>query len=152
MAAGDIVWFDQALLDLGEKLHDLSTDTFKLGLITAVVTPATTTTDPRWGAGGSTNLSTNAVATATAWTGPVTLASVTWTIATGTPTFDAADPSTIAQDASGFTDARWGVFFNDSDAGKRALAYLDLGSARSIVTGPLSITFNASGILTLNQA
>jgi len=27
-----------------------------------------------------------------------------------------------------------------------------LGSARSIVTGPLTITWNASGILTLNQA
>lgn len=152
MATGDITWFDQALLDLGEKLHDLSSDTYKLGLVTAVVTPATNTSDPRWGAGGGTNLATNKVAEATGWTGPVTLASVTWTIVSGTPTFDAADPATIAQDASGFTDARWGIIYNDTDAGKRALAFLDLGSARSLVTGPLSITFNASGVLTLNQA
>lgn len=152
MAVGDVVWFDQALLDLGEKIHDLSTDVFKLGLATSVVTPTGATSDPRWGAGGGTNLSTNAVATGTAWTGPVTLASVTWTIVSGTPTFDAADPAQIAQDAGGFTDARWGYVYNDTAAGKQALCYIDLGSDRSIVTGPLTITFNASGVLTLNQA
>lgn len=152
MATGDVTWFDQALLDLGEKVHDLSSDTLKLGLVTSVVTPATTTSNPAWGAGGSTNLSTNAVATATAWTGPVTLASVTWTIVAGTPTLDAADPSQIAQDASGFTNARWGIIYNDTDASKRALLFIDLGSDRSIVSGPLSITFNASGIATINQA
>lgn len=152
MAAGDIVWFDQALLDLGKEVHQLATDTLKLGLITAAVTPATSTSNPCWGAGGSTNLSTNAVGTATAWTGPVTLGSVTWTIVSGTPTLDATDPTTIAQDASGFTDARWGIIYNDTATNKNAIAYIDLGSTRSIVTGPLSITFNASGILTLNQA
>lgn len=152
MATGDITWFDQALLDLGEKIHDLSTDTLKLGLVTSVVTPAADTADPRWGAGGGTNLSTNAVATGTAWTGPVTLASVTWTIVAGTPTLDAADPAQIAQDAGGFTNARWGIIYNDTAAGKQALAFVDLGSDRSIVSGPLTITFNASGVLTLNQA
>lgn len=152
MAAGDIVWFDQALLDLGKEVHQLATDTLKLGLIDAGVTPAATTADPCWGAGGTTNLSSNAVATGTAWTGPVTLASVAWTLVGGTPTLDATDPTTIAQDAGGFTDARWGIIYNDTATNKNAIAYLDLGSARSIVTGPLTITFNASGILTLNQA
>lgn len=152
MAQGDVVWFDQALLDLGEKVHDLSSDTFKYALATSVVTPTTSTSDPRWGAGGGTNLSTNAVATGTAWTGPVALTGVTWTIATGTPTFDAADPTAIAQDAAGFTNARWLYIYNDTAAGKQALCYMDLGADRSIVSGPLTITFNASGVLTLNQA
>lgn len=151
MATGDVTWFDQALLDLGKKIHDLSTDVLKLGLVTSTVTPSATTADPRWGAGGGTNLSTNAVATGTAWTGPVTLASVAWTIVAGTPTLDAADPAQIAQDGSGFTNARWGIIYNDTSAGKQALCFIDLGSDRSIVTGPLSITFNASGVLTLNQ-
>ena len=44
MAVGDIVWFDQALLDLGKKVHDLSSDTIKLGLITSAVTPAASLT------------------------------------------------------------------------------------------------------------
>jgi len=151
MATGDVTWFDQALLDLGKKIHDLSTDVLKLGLVTSTVTPSATTADPRWGAGGGTNLSTNAVATGTAWTGPVTLASVAWTIVAGTPTLDAADPAQIAQDGAGFTNARWGIIYNDTAAGKQALCFIDLGSDRSIVTGPLSITFNASGVLTLNQ-
>lgn len=152
MAVGDIVWFDQALLDLGEKIHDLSSDTFNYALATSVVTPTGATSDPRWGAGGGTDLSTNAVATGTAWTGPVALGSVTWTIVGGTPTFDAADPTQIAQDAGGFTNARWLYIYNATAAGKQALCYMDLGSDRSIVTGPLTITFNASGVLTLNQS
>lgn len=151
MATGDITWFDQALLDLGKKVHDLSADTIKLGLVTSTVTPSATTADPRWGAGGGTNLATNAVATGTAWTGPVTLAGGSWTIVGGTPTYDATDPTQIAQDGSGFTNARWGIIYNDTAAGKQALCFIDLGSDRSIVTGPLSITFNASGVLTLNQ-
>lgn len=151
MATGDVTWFDQALLDLGKKIHDLSTDVLKLGLVTSTVTPSATTADPRWGAGGGTNLSTNAVATGTAWTGPVTLASVAWTIVAGTPTLSAAYPAQIAQDGAGFTNARWGIIYNDTAAGKQALCFIDLGSDRSIVTGPLSITFNASGVLTLNQ-
>jgi hypothetical protein len=152
MATGDVVWFDQALLDLGKGVHQLHAHTIKLGLITAAVTPSAAMADPRWGSGGSTNLSSSAVGTGTAWTGPVTLASVSWTIVSGTPTFDAADPATIAQDAAGFTDARWAIIFNDTAAGKQAIGYADLGSARSIVTGPLALTFNAGGILTLNQA
>lgn len=154
MATGDIKWFAQALLDLGEKLHDLSSDTFKLGIITSAVTPALSTGDPRWGAGGTTNLSSNQVATGgTSYTGPQTLASVTWTLVSNVPTFRATDIS-LAQDASGFTDGRWGIIYNDTDAGKRCLAFVDLGSARSLVTGSLTINFGGAGtdVLTLTQS
>lgn len=152
MAVGGMTWFDQALIDIGKGIHDLSSNTLKFGFITDAVTPSATTADPRWGAGGTTNLSTNAVATGTAWTGPVALSGVSWSIVANVPTLDATDPTQIAQDASGFTDARWLIIYNDTAAGKQALAFLDLGSARSIVTGPLTITFNAGGVLTLDQA
>lgn len=60
MASGDIVWFDQALLNLGEKVFDLSSDTLKLGIVKSAansgIDPAASTSDPCWGAGGSTNL------------------------------------------------------------------------------------------------
>lgn len=153
MATGDITWFDQALLDLGEKLHDLSSDTLQLGIITSAATPAANTSDPRWGAGGGTNFSSNQVATGgTSYTGPVALTSVTWTIVSGTPTLRAANVS-LAQDASGFTNGRWGIIFNNTDAGKRAIAFVDLGSDRSLVAASLLFDWNgASGdILTLNQ-
>lgn len=154
MAQGDIKWFAQALLDLGEKLHDLSSDTFKLGIITSAVTPSLSTSDPRWGAGGSTNLSSNQVATGgTSYTGPLTLASVTWTLVSNVPTFRATDP-TMAQDASGFTNGRWGIIYNDTDAGKRAIGFIDLGFDRSLVTGSLTINFGGAGtdVLTLTQS
>lgn len=161
MAAGDIVWFDQSLLDLGLKLHNLETDTLRVGLVTSGVTPAATTSDPRWGTGGGTNLSTNQVATGgTSYTGPRLLeissggaGTQTWTIVSSVPTLR-ADPIVLAQDASGFTNARWGIIYNDTDAGKRALAYLDLGSDRSLVTGSLTLDWNGASndILTLDQA
>ena len=55
MATGDVTYFDQWCVDVQEKKHDHETDTFKVGLITSAVTPAATTTDPRWGAGGTIN-------------------------------------------------------------------------------------------------
>ena len=40
MASGDITFFHQFKVDLGNKIHDLDTDTWKVGLITSAVTPA----------------------------------------------------------------------------------------------------------------
>jgi hypothetical protein len=150
MATGDVTWFDQALVDISKKLINLSADTIKLGLITTSTTPAATTAVPCWGAGGTTNMSTNAVATGTSYTGPITLGTVSCTLSGGKMVFDAADVS-VSQDASGFTNARWGIIYSDTATNKNCIAFVDLGSDRSIVSGPLSITWNASGILTIDQ-
>lgn len=154
MAAGDIHWFNQALLDAGNKIFNLSSDVLKVGLITSAATPANSTAAPHWGGTGTTNFATNQVATGgTSYTGPKTLASVTWTLVSGVATLRATDIS-LAQDASGFTNARWGIIYDDTDANKRALGYIDLGSDRSIVTGPLTIDFGGAGtdILTLTAS
>ncbi len=154
MALGDVVWFDQALANVAAKKLNLATsgDTVKLGIITDAVTPVATTADPRWGSGGSTDLSSSQVATGgTKYTGPITLASVTGGLSGGKFVLDAADV-TIDQDSSGFTNGRWGILFDDTSAGKEAIAFVDLGAARSIVSGPLEIKWNAGGILTLDQA
>lgn len=158
MAQGDIYWFDQALLDIGKKLHDLSADTLKLGIVKSAansgIDPAVTTSDPRWGSGGSTNLSSSQVATGgTSYTGPQTLASATWTLVSGVATLR-ANVVTLNQDASGFTNGRWGIIYNDTDSGKRALAFVDLGSDRSLAAGSLTIDWNGAtnDILTLDQA
>jgi hypothetical protein len=157
MAAGDIVWFDQAMLDLGKEVHDLTNDTLKLGIVksaaNAGIDPVASTADPRWGAGGSTNLSSSEVATGgSSYTGPQTLTTKTWTLVSGKGTLR-ADVVSLAQDASGFTNGRWGILYNDTAAGKQALAYVDLGSDRSLVTGPLTIDWNGAtnDILTLDS-
>lgn len=151
MAAGDVVFFDQYLVDVQEALHDQETGTFKLGLITNAVTPSATTADPRWGAGGSTNFSSNQVTPGGnyATAGP-TIANPVVSLSGGAGVFDGDDVS-IAQDASNPTDARWGIIYNTA-TGNRALGFVDLGAVIDLTAGPFSVAWNASGISSMNQA
>ena len=151
MAAGDFKWFAQGLHDLGNKLHDLDSDDWRMGLVTSVTTPAVNTSAPHFGGTGTTNFATNQVATGTAYTGPVVLTAEAWTLNATGASMDFADV-VVAQDASGFTNARWGIVYNNTDANKRAIGYVDLGSDRSIVGGSLTLQINASGALGLSQA
>ena len=152
MAAGDFKWFAQGLHDLGNKIHDLDADDFRMGIITAATTPAVNTAAPHWAGTGTTNMSTNqVVTTGTSYTAPLVLTAEAWALTATGAAMDVAD-ITLAQDASGFTNGRWGVVYNNTDANKRAIGYLDLGSDRSLVAGSVTITMNASGILSLAQA
>lgn len=40
MATGDIKWFAQGLLDLGNKIHNLSSDVLNLGIVTTTAVPS----------------------------------------------------------------------------------------------------------------
>lgn len=154
MANGDIKWFSGGLLALGTKVHNLASDTLKVGFITSAATPAISDTDPRWGAGGSVNFSSSQVTPGGNYaTGGPTLASVTFTNVSNVPTLRATDIS-IAQHASNPTNARWGILYNDTDASKRALAFLDFGSARDLTAGAFTFNFGGAGtdILTLTQS
>lgn len=153
MAAGDIVFFDQALVDLLEGVHNLETDTIKVGHITAISPiPAATTSDPRWGAGGTTNYSSSEVTPGGNYSaGGPSAANPTVTLSGGAAVFDADDIS-ITQHASNPATARWGIIYNDTAAGKNALGYLDLGAVIDMTAGDYSITWNASGIASLDQA
>jgi hypothetical protein len=155
MAKGDIKWFSGALLAIGKKVHDLSADTFKLGLVTSTATPAIADADPRWAAGGSVNFATNQVTPGGNYaTGGPSLASVSWTSVSNVPTFRATD-LTINQHASNPTNARWAIIYNDTDASKRALAFVDLGAATDLTLGNFTIDWQAGAgtdILTLTQS
>lgn len=152
MAAGDIFFFDQWLVDVQEGLHDMETDTIKVGLITSATTPAVTTSDPRWGAGGTTNLSTNEVTAGGNYaSGGPTAANNSVTLSSGAGVFD-ADDITITSNGSNPTNARWGIIYNDTDAGKRCLGYLDLGADIDLSAGDFTIQWNASGISSMDQA
>jgi hypothetical protein len=152
MATGTIKWFAQALLDLGNKIHDMDGDTLKLGIVNTTTTPAISTAAPHWGGTGTTNFATNQVATGTGYTGPITLANPSWTIVSNVPTFR-ADVVTIPQDASGFTNGAWGIIYNNTDANKRALAYVEIsaGGTAGIQAGNLVIDWSGANndILTL---
>lgn len=148
MAAGDVVVVDQFLADIGLKIHNLNTDTVNLGLITSSTTPTASTSDPRWGAGGGTNWSTNQVTAGGNYSsGGPDIVNV-YSQTSGTATFDATDVS-ITQNASNPTNARWGIGYNTTASGKQVIFYLDLGTAIDLSAGDFSVTWNASGIFTI---
>jgi hypothetical protein len=86
-----------------------------------------------------------AVATATAWTGPVTLANITCGLNGSVDlAFDADDPSVIALDGSGFADGRSLVVYEDTN--KYIIAHHIEGATFGNVSGSITITINAAGI------
>lgn len=153
MAQGDVTVFNKFLENMGAASLNLNTDTFKLGLIDSVQTPLATATDPRWGAGGSQNYLTNECTPGGNYvTGGESLSAVitdNWSESAGTVKFDGDDVS-ILQHASNPANARWGIIFDNTAAGKEAVAFLDLGSVTDLTAGDFTVTWNASGIFDIS--
>jgi hypothetical protein len=155
MARGDIKWFAQGLHDLGNKLHDLDSDDWRMGIATNATVPGIDTAAPHWGGTGTTNFATNQVPTGTAYTGPIVLATEQWTLIAGGPRFRVSVEQSIAQDAGGgFTTGYWGIIYNNTDANKRAIGYVDLGGPVGNVAGPIDFAWNGANndVLSLTQS
>lgn len=152
MAQGDLVYFDQYNADVKKAVHDEDSDTFKYAFITDSVTPTAGMSDPRWGAGGGTNLSTTEVTPGGNYSaGGITLANPTVTLSSSSGVSDADDVS-LAQDGSNPTDARWVIVYNDTSAGKECLAFIDLGSVRDLSDGPHNMIWNVLGLSSIAKA
>lgn len=82
--------------------------------------------------------------------GGITIDGQTVSEVTGTVTFD-ADDEVIAQNAGGFTTARYAVLIKDTGnaATSPIIASSDLGGNKGNVDGDLTFSWNASGILTI---
>jgi len=148
MALGDFTIFQQARLDLGLALHDLLNNTLKVALIKGASSggfdPSTTTANPCWGTGGATNLATHQVATGSVYaSGGLTLTGKTWTTVSGAATLRAS-VAAWSVDASGFTNARWAILYNDTQAAKKAIGYIDLGTVRGINSEGISLNWYGS--------
>jgi hypothetical protein len=156
MATGTMKWFAQGLMDLGNKIHDLDGDDWRLGIVTTATVPAVNTAAPHWGGTGTTNFATNQVGTGgTSYTGPLVLTSEAWTLTATGAVMDWADTvMQLAQDASGFTNGAYGIVYNNTDANKRAIGYIEISAAgtASLVSGAVNINLSASGALSLAQA
>lgn len=143
MARGDLTVFEEFSLQIGDGEHDFQTDVLKLGIVDATITPTGSDATPTW-----TDYSANEVGTGGGYiAGGLTLASVTYTEAGGVATLDAADVS-IVQNASGFADGYWAIIYNDTNGTDMAIAFVELGGPVSEVAGPITISWNASGITT----
>ena len=71
------------------------------------------------------------------------------TEAAGTMKFDSSTNPTWAQDGSNDVDAWWGLVYNDTDAGDRAIGFVELGGPVDMSAGSLTITWNAAGLFTI---
>lgn len=147
MARGDVVVFEEAMA----KMLDgdwASTDHFYCAICDNTTTPAASMATPVLG--DFTQVG-NSGTYVTGGTDLGTLADLV-TEADGVVTFDSATNPTWAQDASNDNDAYWGIIYNYTDAGKDALAYVDLGGPVDMTAGDLTITWNGSGIFTITKA
>ena len=116
-----------------------------MGIVTSATVPSLTTAAPHWGGTGTTNFAATQVGTGGGYTGPITLTGVTWTVVAGVPTLRANDV-VIPQNASGFANGAWGVIYNDTDANKRAIAFVELSAAGtlSIVSGSQTVDWQGA--------
>lgn len=155
MAQGTFTLFNEFSKSIGDGRLDLDTHTLKFALISTTTTA--TAAVPCWGSGGSTNLSTNEVSGGTSYVaGGKSLSSVTWTQSGGVATLDASDLSGAnkwAQDVAGPTNIKTGILYSDSATNKDCIGFMDMTAdggttAISLQAGDISVTWNASGILT----
>ena len=150
MARGDFTVFEEFALQLGQEHHNLASDVLKLALITNVVTPTAADATPAWAVGSGVDYDANEVTDAGGYTATgITLTGVTFTEAAGVATLDDTVNISLAQNVLGFTNAYWGILYNNSAAGKQAIGFLDLAGPVSEQAGPVNINWNASGILTI---
>jgi hypothetical protein len=144
MATGDVTIFEEVAEMIGEETFNFESDTLKLGLIDNSTPPTAADATPRWA-----DYSGNEVSTAGGYTANgETLASVTYTEADGVATLD-ADNVSLSQDGSGFTDAYWGIIYDDTATNDEAIGFVELGGPVSEQAGPVAINWNASGIMTV---
>jgi hypothetical protein len=125
--------------DLALDLDDTTADRFKVMLVTSSYTPDFGTHDFKADV-------TNEVVGTGYTAGGESLTSVTLTQSGGTITFDADDVTW----ASSTITARGAVIYDDSLASDPLIAYIDFGADKSSSAGDFVLSFNASGIFTLD--
>lgn len=131
------------VLDTTQLAIDLDLETHKGALFSNTITP-NFTTDTAFGVAP---YDANEV-TGTNWAaGGVALTGTTFTGASGTATFDATDVSVAT---TTITNARCYLLYADVLAGNNAIVLVNFGADYSTVAGTFAITWNASGIFTLD--
>lgn len=146
MAAGDFTLFEEATKDVVNGVHDFTNDSIKIALITASSTPAAADATPRWS-----DYSANEVSGTGYTAGGTAIGNASVAEAGGTTTFD-GDAVSWSQNGAGFTNARWGIVYNDTATNDEAIGFIDLGGTVSQQAGDVTLTPNASGVFTLAVA
>jgi len=155
MAAGDVLVATPFMLGQmrghasGGFPVDFDTDTIKLMLLTAAFDGAKT------GHSFVGSLTSMQVTAGTAYTaGGPTVTSITVSFS-GTIISIFGGNITIASDAAGFAAARWGVLYKEKNSASLTdspvVAVVDLGSARTNVTGAVTINFTTGEMIRVSS-
>jgi hypothetical protein len=150
------VVFDKFKYNLGlGTLFDMSANTFKAMLFdTGATDPTGTETDPRFAASGTPDFSDGSYEVAETSgnypAGGSSIGTVSWVEASGTVTWDTGTAALLwSSHASNPLTAEHVVIYNDSNATKECVGFLDLPQTFDMTTGDLTLTWDASGIFTL---
>ncbi len=130
--------------DLGDKVHNLSSDT--LGLALSNTAPASETSNPSADGNGILANVTQIAYTNVSGGQPV-LASVTWTLSSGTATLDAAD-EVITASGGAIPDFRYIYLYNSTPAANNLIGYWDNGSAKTLLDGSSTTVTITTNLLT----
>ena len=156
MAQGTLTVFSDFMVAFLEGNMNLETAALQCAFVSDAHTTWTkATADPRWGAGGSTNLSTNEVSGTNYTAGGNSCANPAVTETGNVATYDADDPATWTQHASGPTNIKTAVLYIN-DANDYAIGFIDMTTdngttAISLADGDITVQFGASGIFTITN-
>jgi len=156
MAQGTLTVFSDFMVAFLEAKMDLETAALKVAFVSdSQATWTKATADPRWGAGGTTNLSTNEVSGTNYTAGGNAAANPSVTETGNVATYDADDPATWVQHASGPTNIKTAILYID-DANDYAIGFIDMTTDSgttplSLVDGDITVQFGASGIFTITN-
>lgn len=136
-------YYKVKLMDSSTKIN-LAGDTIKLALVTSSYTP-NIDTDQYW-SDVSTNEATGTGYTAGGYT--LTTPTVTLVAASDLAKFDADD---VVWTISSALSARYAVLYKSTGTSSTSplIGYVDFGSTYSLSSGTLTITWSASGVLTI---
>jgi len=131
------------VLDATQLAIDLSLTTNKWALFTNSIAP-NYTTDTAYGVAP---YNANEISGTGYTSGGAVVASPTLTASGGIMTFDQADTS---WSSSTITNARAALLYADALAGNNAICLVDFGADYSTSNGTFQITWNASGVFTID--
>ena len=152
MAEGTVSVFNEFAESVADGRIDLDTDTFKVAFTSTV--PADTDAVPTWGAGGTTNESSNEVSAGGGYTaGGETLGSVTFSQSSGVATFDGANITWTSSGSGDPTNIKSAILYSDTATNKDCVAWIDMtadGGTTAISLLANDIILNiTSGLLTI---
>jgi len=138
MAAGDVTIFDSFREDLGNGVHNLSTDTIKVALLKSAATP----TKSIAGAKYSTYSANESASGGNYSTTGTALANIDFDLDSGRVVV-IADKFRIEQDALNPTDTAWALIYNSTASNGEAIAFVDLGGTKDLSTTSIELRWNS---------